>query len=302
MSDPTQPGFPPPAQPYPAQPYPPQYPTQQYPPQQQQAPQQQQVPPQQIPPQQVPPQPFSQQQPYAQQQFPQQSTYGAYGQSMPPARSGPPTWLIVVIVVVLVGIIAGTAVTVVSISSGKKNTAGPSPTTTPIATSTGTTEPSAPPTTDLTPTTTPSAGSTPPATGNTQGLKLGSATVVSDDSGNSMNVTVNKISYRTTGCDTGDFNISDPDTGDAYVVIDVTYAVTKGVGSYNPFDWSVVDKAGNQSDNLAIFADCKPELDSSNNLHGTRRGLVVVEVKKNVTHGQAIYSTNLGETTASWGF
>ncbi len=145
------------------------------------------------------------------------------------------------------------------------------------------------------------ATTAPGASGDTQGLKVGQTITVTDDS-DSWDVTVNSVTYRTTGCDTNDLGISDPDKGDAYVLIDVTYRVTGGVGSYNPLDWTVVDKSGNEYD-PALFADCKPVLDSGNALRGMRHGIVTIEVKAGVTHGEVDYSAGLfDDSSSSWNF
>ncbi len=69
--------------------------------------------------------------------------------------------------------------------------------------------------------------------------------------------------------------------------------------SYNPLDWSVVDKTGNESSDPA-FTECKPELGSSNALVGKRHGIVAIEVKAGVTHGQVVYSEGLGDVTSTW--
>ncbi len=141
----------------------------------------------------------------------------------------------------------------------------------------------------------------PDPAADTQDMKIGTTINVTED-GNSWTVTVNKVTYRTTGCGSGEFDISDPDKGDAYVLIDVTYQTITGLGSYNPFDWSVVDADGNEYDEVTPFSECKPELDSSNSLHGKRHGIAVIEVKKGVQHGQVIYAGRFGDDSSSWDF
>jgi hypothetical protein len=245
-------------------------------------------------------QPYQQpQQPYQQYQQPYQQP--GYPQQMPmmgqPAKKKFPVWAIVTIVVVLVVCCGGGTIAGILAynSDDKPNT--PTATTTNGPVTTDTNGPGGSTGGDGGPTGAPTGGGD-----NTQDMHLGDSITVTDDDGSTMSVTVNSVKYRTTGCDTGEFNLSDPKKGDAYIVIDVTYNVTSGKGSYNPFDWSAVDKDGNESSDIAIFADCKPELGSSNALHGKRHGLVVLEVKSGVTHGQVIYSTALGDDSASWDF
>jgi hypothetical protein len=160
-------------------------------------------------------------------------------------------------------------------------------------------------------TTTPPAATAPATTtrttapvgngGNHQNLTPGQSIEVTDGRGTTT-VTVNSVKYRTTGCTADDLHLSDPQAGNAYIVIEVTYDVTRGTGSYNPFDWSVVDNAGDESTDPGFFAGCKPDLSSGNNLQGKRHGLVVVEVPKSVTHGQVVYSPGFQDATASWKF
>jgi hypothetical protein len=224
---------------------------------------------------------------YGQPQF----GYSAYGQTPPPRNRMP----------LIVGIVAGVLVIFVIVVIGvviAKNNASD----TPSANGPATNQPTA--TTGATDTTT-----TPPVTdtngggggGGQQNLTPGQSIVVTDSSG-TMSVTVNSVKYRTTGCTSDDLGLSNPDAGNAYIVIEVTYNVTKGTGSYNPFDWSVVDGAGNESSDLGFFAGCKPDLSSGNNLSGKRHGLVVIEVPKAVTHGQVVYSPGFQDSTASWKF
>jgi hypothetical protein len=236
-------------------------------------------------------------QPYGQAPYgqpPYGSPYGPPSYAIPPAKkSHTAAWLLGGAGVVVLLLILG-CVSFFVVRSNKSDTSGPTTT----SASHGATVPE--------PTNAATSGSDGGSTGstNTKHMKVGTTITVTDGDGDgdSMNVTVNKVTYRTTGCDTGDFNISDPQPGDAYVLLDVTYAVSKGTGSYNPLDWSVVDSAGHESDDSLTFADCKPELNSSDNLTDTRRGLVVIEVKKGATHGQAVYSPDFGESSSSWDF
>jgi hypothetical protein len=127
-------------------------------------------------------------------------------------------------------------------------------------------------------------------------LKPGESVNVSDGSGNKWKVTVNKISYQAKGCDSA--STDQPDKGNAFVLVDVTYQSTAGKASYNPLDWSVVDKDGNESD-YEIFSGCKPALDSGEAV-GKRHGIVVFQVKAGTMHGQAVYSAGLGDSTSTW--
>jgi hypothetical protein len=255
---------------------------------------------------QQPQQPYQQyQQPYAQPGFPQ--PVSAPGQPMQPGQMGQPAKrkfpvgvIIAVVAVIVLCCGGGTIFGIVEYNSHKNDNKTGGSTATgggggAVAGGGGTTGTGG---------ASPNGGgtSTPGGGDNTQDLKMGDSVTVTDEDGSTMSVTVSSVKYRTTGCDTGEFNLSDPQKGDAYVVIDVTYNVTSGKGSYNPFDWSVVDSDGNQSSEVSVFADCKPELGSSNSLHGKRHGLVVVEVKTGVEHGQVIYSTPLGDDSASWDF
>jgi hypothetical protein len=241
---------------------------------------------------------------YGQQQSPYGQPQSPYGQQpyypTPPPKSHALAWILggigVIVVLALVLVVA----LVVTSGTPKKAsaTAVGITTPTPTDTSTGGLTRTTGPTTPSTPTSVATGG----ATGNTENLPVGQTVNFNDGQGNSMNVTVNKVTYQTKGCGSNDLGLSDPQKGDAYVVIEVTYEVVKGTGSYNPFDWSVVDTAGNESGDPGIFADCKPELDSSNSLHGKRHGLVVIEVKAGVKHGQAIYTRGFSDTGATWKF
>ncbi|HKD97201.1 MAG TPA: hypothetical protein VKB69_06300 [Micromonosporaceae bacterium] len=215
----------------------------------------------------------------------------------PPNRKAMP-WIIVGIVVLAVAAAIGIGLVVLA-----KNKSGG---TTPRANSTGpgaSTPPSTPPTTPGTSPSPRGTGGNPPANNGTQNMAMGTPITVSDGDGNAFTVTVNKVTYRTTGCGSNDFGLSDPADGDAYILIDVTYVTTKGVGHYNIFDWTVEDTAGKTYDDLGLFADCQPSLDSSNNLHGTRHGVAVIEVKKAVQHGRVVYTPGLlADTSSTWKF
>jgi len=132
-------------------------------------------------------------------------------------------------------------------------------------------------------------------------LGLGDTVDINDGDGNKWTVTVNKVTYRTKGCGDDFDGMEDPKKGDAYILIDTTYQSVSGKASYNPLDWSVVDTKGDESTDPGL-TDCKPALSSSNSLVGKRHGIVVIEVKKGVEHGTAVYQTPLGETSTSWTF
>lgn len=130
------------------------------------------------------------------------------------------------------------------------------------------------------------------------GLPMGRTIHVADDDV-TMNVTVNGVTYRTTGCGG---NLTNPSMGKAYVVIDVTYTVTSGVGSYSPGDWSVIDDAGSEYSDGGYLAFCSPVLAMRNDLRGTTNGTLAIEVPIGMTHGKIVYDILGDEPSASWVF
>lgn len=241
------------------------------------------------------PQPPTQQ--WGGQQWPQQPQPGygqpqpgnvppayPYGAPVPPPRKshrGP--WIGgsigAVVLIIIIAVVAG--------GGGKtpaKANLGASPTFTPVTGQLTT------PPVDSDPT-------TPPADDNsTQDMPLGSTIDVTSDDG-ATEVTVAKVAFRTRGC--GSYPLVDK--GKGVMTIDVTYKETSGVGSYNPYDWTIRDTAGNEYDQSG-FTGCGT-LKSSNGLHGKVHGLVDFEVPPKLRHGEIVYSAGLlDDNPASWKF
>lgn len=128
-------------------------------------------------------------------------------------------------------------------------------------------------------------------------LKPGDTVNINDGTGNKWTVAVNKVTYQTKGC--GDPALTNPSKGNAYVLVDVTYTTIAGKGSYNPLDWSVVDKDGNEYTDPGL-TECKPDLGSGDGLVGKRHGIVSIEVRAGLSHGQVVYSEGLGDVTPTW--
>jgi hypothetical protein len=112
-------------------------------------------------------------------------------------------------------------------------------------------------------------------------------------------VTLNKVTYKTKGC--GDY--ADPDHGRAFLILDMTYVQTAGVGSYNEFDWSAANPSTGDTYEDPGFSNCGPELSSSNGLRGKHHGLVTLDVPAGFKHGQILYSAGLlDDNPSSWKF
>lgn len=145
------------------------------------------------------------------------------------------------------------------------------------------------PTTDSSPTQNDSSS-------DTLGLSLGQTVAVTDDDGNSMEVTVNGAKWKTKACSAYADN---PGPGKAYLIVEVTAKATKGDFDINPFDFNVVNAAGDEAE-TGIFSDCaKPDL-AAKTLHSGRQahGFVAFELKR--ANVEVEYSAGLSDVDASW--
>ncbi|MET8255742.1 hypothetical protein [Micromonospora sp. NPDC005197] len=121
-------------------------------------------------------------------------------------------------------------------------------------------------------------------------------TLVIDDNGGTVEITVTKFSTATKPCTSYGLK---PDEG-MYVIADVTVAVTKGTGSANPlyFQWVAAD--GTETNAIAgAFSGCGKPMPAANDLTaGTKRtGSVVFDVQD--TSGVLEYQHKFA-TAGSW--
>jgi hypothetical protein len=107
-------------------------------------------------------------------------------------------------------------------------------------------------------------------------LPLGRAVNISDPDG-SWTVTINSATWRSTDCDPAALPLGQ---GVRMLVVNVTFAVTKGVAEVNPLDFQYTDPNGVPA-LPAILSSCGPELQSGFDLPaGTKRtGAVAFEVR-----------------------
>ena len=133
------------------------------------------------------------------------------------------------------------------------------------------------------------------ATGETRIMSVGETLVV-DDNGGTIEITVTKFSTSTKACQSYGLK---PDEG-MYVIANVTVKVTKGTGSINPlyFQWVAAD--GTETNAIGgAFSGCGKSLSAGNNISaGTKRtGSVVFDVPN--TKGALEYQHRF-ETAGSW--
>ncbi|MEU5785591.1 hypothetical protein [Micromonospora lupini] len=131
--------------------------------------------------------------------------------------------------------------------------------------------------------------------GDTRNMSAGD-TLVIDDNGGTVEITVTKFSTATKPCRSYGLK---PDEG-MYVIADVTVAVTKGTGSANPlyFQWVAAD--GTETNAIAgAFSGCGKPMPAANDLTaGTRStGSVVFDVHD--TSGVLEYQHKFA-TAGSW--
>ncbi|MEU7839970.1 hypothetical protein AB0B39_03265 [Micromonospora sp. NPDC049114] len=131
--------------------------------------------------------------------------------------------------------------------------------------------------------------------GETRNMSAGE-TLVIDDNGGTVEITVTKFSTATKPCTSYGLK---PDEG-MYVIADVTVAVTKGTASANPlyFQWVAAD--GTETNAIAgAFSGCGKPMPAANDLTaGTRRtGSVVFDVHD--TAGVLEYQHKFA-TAGSW--
>ena len=135
-----------------------------------------------------------------------------------------------------------------------------------------------------------------PGGGNLPNVPVGtSVDVTSGD--DAFTIAVTSATWRDTNCEENEFL---PQPEGKLLVIDVTWEVTKGTASINPFFFEYIDSDGVTGD-FSIFDGCEPALDSGNDFPaGTKRaGKVVFEVKGKTT-GTVVYSDGFSGAVASW--
>ncbi|MEV4824019.1 hypothetical protein [Micromonospora sp. NPDC049274] len=114
------------------------------------------------------------------------------------------------------------------------------------------------------------------AASDTRNMSAGD-TLVIDDNGGTVEITVTKFSTATKPCTSYGLK---PDEG-MYVIADVTVTVTKGTGSANPFYFQWVAADGTETNAIAgILSGCGKPMPAANDLTvGTKRtGSVVFDV------------------------
>jgi hypothetical protein len=132
--------------------------------------------------------------------------------------------------------------------------------------------------------------------GGNAAVPVGTAVDVTADD-HAFTIAVTSATWREGNCEENEFL---PQPEGKLLVVDVTWEVTQGTASINPFFFEYVDSDGVTGD-FSIFDGCEPALDSGNDFPaGTKRaGKVVFEVKGKTT-GTVVYSDGFSGAVASW--
>jgi hypothetical protein len=131
--------------------------------------------------------------------------------------------------------------------------------------------------------------------GNSVDMPVGTSVDVTSG-GDAYTIAITSATWRDDNCEENEFL---PQPEGKLLVLDVTWEVTKGTASINPFFFEYVDSDGVTGD-YSIFDGCDPALDAGNDLPaGSKRtGKVVFEVKGKTT-GTVSYGDFTG-AKASW--